>query len=80
MLGFKILIREIYIPDTTNFPDSGKLLIGKEIISYTEKPPQDVPNPQTDRLLGVSRGVDGTTEDNHFAGSMLRTIGISTTA
>jgi len=70
----------IYIPDTTNFPDSGKLLIGKEIISYTEKPPQDVPNPQTDRLLGVSRGVDGTTEDNHFAGSMLRTIGISTTA
>ena len=36
----------VYIPDT-NFPDSGKLLVGKELVTYTSKLP--------DRLIGVAR-------------------------
>ena len=63
---------QIDIPDTTNFPPSGKLLIGKEIISYTSK----VSN---DRLSGITRALNGTTEVDHPAGSILRTIGIETT-
>ena len=61
-----------YIPDTTNFPPSGKLLLGKEIISYSNK--------LSDRFTGITRGVDGTTEVDHFAGDILRTIGNATTS
>ena len=61
----------IYIPDTTNFPDSGKLLVGKELVTYASKLP--------DRLIGVSRGVDGTTAEAHVAGQYIRTIGLETT-
>lgn len=61
-----------YIPDTTNFPPSGKILLGKEIISYTNK--------LSDRFTGITRGVDGTTEVDHFAGDILRTIGNATTS
>ena len=61
----------IYIPNTVNFPSSGKLLVGKEIISYTSK--------LSDRFLGITRGVNNTEEVDHFAGSILRTIGIATT-
>ncbi|AOV58590.1 structural protein [Synechococcus phage S-CAM3] len=62
----------MYIPNTTNFPDSGKLLVGKEIISYTGK--------LLDRFTGVTRGQNGTTEVDHAAGDILRTIGTFTTA
>ena len=62
----------LYIPDTTNFPSSGKLLVGKEIISYTSK--------LSDRFIGITRGNNGTTEVDHSAGDILRTIGIATTA
>jgi len=62
----------LYIPDTTNFPSSGKLLVGKEVISYTSK--------LSDRFLGVTRGVDNTQEVDHSAGDILRTIGNATTA
>ena len=62
----------LYIPDTTNFPASGKLLLGKEIISYTGK--------LADRFTGVSRGLDGTTATAHNAGTILRTIGNATTS
>ena len=61
----------VYIPDTTNFPDSGKLLVGKELVTYTSKLP--------DRLIGVARGVDGTTAEAHSAGQFIRTIGLETT-
>ena len=64
---------QIDIPDTTNFPSSGKLIVGKEIISYTSKV-------GTDRLSGITRALNGTTEVDHPAGSILRTIGIETTA
>ena len=63
---------QIDIPDTTNFPSSGKLIVGKEIISYTSKV-------GTDRLSGITRALNGTTEVDHPAGSILRTIGIETT-
>ena len=62
---------QIDIPDTTNFPSSGKLIVGKEIISYTSK--------LSDRLSGITRALNGTTEVDHPAGSILRTIGIETT-
>ena len=61
----------VYIPDTTNFPDSGKLLVGKELVTYTSK--------LSDRLIGVARGVDGTTAEAHSAGQFIRTIGLETT-
>ena len=61
----------VYIPDTTNFPDSGKLLVGKELVTYTSK--------LSDRLIGVTRGVDGTTAEAHSAGQFIRTIGVETT-
>jgi hypothetical protein len=61
----------IYIPDTTNFPDSGKLLVGKELVTYTSK--------LSDRLIGVTRGVDNTTAAAHTAGQFIRTIGLETT-
>lgn len=61
----------IYIPDTTNFPDSGKLLVGKELVTYTSK--------LSDRLIGVTRGVDNTTAEAHTAGQFIRTIGLGTT-
>ena len=61
----------VYIPDTTNFPDSGKLLVGKELVTYTSK--------LSDRLIGVARGVDGTTAEAHSAGQFIRTIGVETT-
>lgn len=57
----------IYIPDTSVFSSSGKLLIGKEVVSYTSK--------LSDRFLGVTRGVDGTEATAHNAGEYLRTIG-----
>ena len=57
----------VYIPDTTVFASSGKLLIGKEIISYTSK--------LSDRFLGVVRGIDGTEATSHNAGDYLRTLG-----
>jgi len=60
-----------YIPDTSNFPSSGKLLIGKELISYTSKLP--------DRLVGLNRGVSGTTAEFHAAGTLIRTVGLLTT-
>ena len=62
----------MYIPDTTNFPPAGKLLVGKELISYTGK--------LVDRFTGITRGVDGTNEAAHPAGELIRTIGLATTS
>ena len=55
----------IYTSDTRRFPTQGKLLIGKEIITYTSK--------LSDRFLGVTRGVNGTTPTSYSAGQYLRT-------
>jgi hypothetical protein len=54
-----------YVPDTSNFPNSGKLLIGKEMITYTAK--------LSDRFYGITRGVNGTEAVAHNAGQFLRT-------
>lgn len=62
----------MYVPDNTNFPNSGKLLVGKEIISYASKV-------GTDRFSGITRGINNTQETDHFAGGILRTIGNATT-
>lgn len=54
----------VYIPDTSRFPDSSRLLIGKEIVIYSGKLP--------DRFLNVFRGALGTTATTHEAGDYLR--------
>ena len=52
------VIRHIY-PET-----GGKILIGKETISYTSK--------MSDRLLGCTRGVDGSPIEEHLIGTHIR--------
>ena len=54
----------VYIPDTRRFPDSSRLLIGREIVYYEKK--------KTDRFLYVTRGADGTAAQTHDAGDYLR--------
>jgi hypothetical protein len=54
----------VYIADTRRFPDSGRLLIGKEIVTYDGK--------LIDRFLNVVRGAFGTTATTHEAGDYLR--------
>ena len=50
--------------NTTNFPATGKILIGRETISYTSK--------LSDRFVGCSRGVDGSPIESHTVGAFLR--------
>ena len=56
----------VYIPNTSAFPSTGKLLIGDEVIAYTGK--------LSDRFTGVTRGVDNTTAKSHNAGDYLRSL------
>lgn len=56
----------VYIPNTSRFPESGCLLIGDEIVTYSSK--------LSDRFLGVARGQAGTTAKPHAAGDYLRTL------
>jgi len=56
----------IYITDTRNFPDSGRLLVGKEIVTYQSK--------LTDRFLDVQRGTFNTVATTHSAGDYLRNL------
>jgi len=56
----------VYIPDTSKFDSSGKLLVGNEVIYYPRK--------YDDRFLFCKRGVDGTTEQNWSAGTFIRQI------
>jgi hypothetical protein len=56
----------VYIANTSRFPSQGKILVGKEIISYTQK--------LNDRFLFVTRGVDGTKPEAHPAGQYIRTV------
>jgi hypothetical protein len=50
------------------FPSSGKILINKEVISYTGK--------TSNTLTGVIRAQDGTVSTTHASGSYLRTVTI----
>lgn len=54
----------VYISDTRRFPDTSRLLIGKEIVLYNSK--------LSDRFLDVIRGAAGTTAITHQAGDYLR--------
>lgn len=56
----------IYIPNTSRFPQQGKLSIGKEIVYYTSK--------LSDRFFGVTRGAENTTIQPHAAGDYLRSV------
>ena len=56
----------VYVTNTSLFPDSGKLQIGKEIVSYESK--------LGDRFYNVTRGEDGTQAQAHPAGQYLRTL------
>ncbi len=50
--------------NTTNFPASGTLSIGREKISYTNK--------LSDRFIDCTRGVDGTSIESHLVGAFMR--------
>jgi hypothetical protein len=56
----------IEVQTTENFPESGKLLIGKEVISYANK----TPNTFTE----IVRGIDNTIPTTHLLGEYLRTF------
>ena len=56
----------VYVPDTSKFTPSGKILVGTEIIFYPQK--------QDDRFLFVTRGVNDTTEQTWAAGTYVRQI------
>jgi hypothetical protein len=56
----------IQVQSTTGFPPSGKLLVGKEIITYTNK--------TQNTFTGLIRGVDNTTPTTHTSGDYLRTF------
>jgi hypothetical protein len=56
----------VYIANTFGFPDTGRLLIGKEIVFYSRK--------LIDRFLDVLRGQYGTIATTHDAGDYLRLI------
>ena len=53
----------IYVSSTSAFPNSGSILLGKEVISYTSK--------LSDRFLNVTRGVNA---ESHLAGTYVRTF------
>ena len=53
-----------FVPNTTKFASSGKLLIEDEIVSYTSK--------LSDRFINLSRGLYGTTAKEHLPGAFLR--------
>ena len=54
----------VYIADTSKFTISGRLMIDGEIIRYDSK--------LSDRFLGITRGVDGTSAATHDAGTFVR--------
>jgi len=50
--------------NTTNFPASGNILIGKETISYTSK--------LSDRFIGCTRGANGSPIESHTVSDFIR--------
>lgn len=56
----------IYVGDTTNFPDTGTLIIGGEIINYNKK--------YFDRFANLIRGCDGSNPKSHNSGEYVRTF------
>jgi hypothetical protein len=56
----------IFVQSTERFPANGKLLIGKEIVSYTGK--------TQNSFIGVIRGFDNTIAESHISGDYLKTF------
>jgi len=56
----------VYIPNTSRYPNTGKLLIGDEIVTYTNK--------LSDRFIGCVRGAENTVAKSHNAGDYLRSL------
>ena len=54
----------VYIPDTSKFTVSGRLMIDGEIIRYDAK--------LSDRFINITRAVDGTGAASHDAGAFVR--------
>ena len=59
-----IAVGDIIYANTSKFPASGTILLGREQISYTSK--------LIDRFIGCTRGVNGTPIDSHLIGEHLR--------
>jgi len=55
----------LYVVNTSSFPSSGKLLVGKEVVYYSGK--------SFGSFTGVIRGYDNTEIESHPAGQYLRT-------
>ena len=62
--GGYLATNETVYTNTTNFPASGTILLGREQISYTSK--------MNDRFLGCTRGVNNTPIESHTIGEYLR--------
>ena len=62
--GGYLATNETVYANTTNFPASGTILLGREQISYTSK--------MNDRFLGCTRGVNNTPIESHTIGEYLR--------
>ena len=56
----------VYVGSTSSFPSTGTIIVGREKISYTGK--------LSDRFIGVTRGVDGTSAEAHPLLEYVRTI------
>jgi hypothetical protein len=56
----------IQVQSTRGFPTQGKLLLGKEILTYTNK--------TSNTFTGVTRGVDNTIASSHSIGNYLRSF------
>ena len=59
-----IAVGDVIYANTSKFPASGTILLGREQISYTSK--------LIDRFIGCTRGVNGTPIDSHPIGEHLR--------
>ena len=62
--GGYLATNETVYANTTNFPSTGTILLGREQISYTSK--------MNDRFLGCTRGVNNTPIESHTIGEYLR--------
>ena len=51
-----------YVDNVNGFPVSGNIILGEEVMSYASK------NLATSELLGISRGINGTTPTVHIPG------------
>jgi len=71
--GIKSTDTEIPLVSTADFPNDGIVLIEDELIHYTSKDDKE------NKLLGCTRGVEGTTAADHSNGMVVTLISIAVT-